>query len=380
MLSEQPGHVVAPRGLRANASGAALLRFYGFGLLLALIVYLQLYYAWQKGISAPDFRQTLWDPGRDILHWRSPYPAPDSVSLQGAEAVYPPLAMLIALPLGLIPFVAAKIVWQAILIAAAFATLAAIGVRDPRCYGIWLLSAPVVLGVVWGNATLLVIACAAFAWRWRDRTWLVAAALTLGVLLKLFLAPLWLWLLFTGRRTAALATALAIPLTLLSSWALIGFSGLRDYPELLSTLARHHVGRGVLAQAFVVQSGGGRALATAIGLIAATLCVAVAWRLRGDDLSVFAAACVAALLVTPIAWIYYPGLLVVPLAVRWPKLSWAWAYVAALWVGASYSPLDFATAELSGAVLALVAVALAAILLAGRRTTVAQDFAEGHPS
>jgi hypothetical protein len=77
----------------------------------------------------------------------------------------------------------------------------------------------------------------ALVWRLRDRP-VVAGIATGGVVvLKLFVWPLALWLVLTGRlRAAALAAATVVGLGL-ASWAAIGFQGISAYPRLLRKLA-----------------------------------------------------------------------------------------------------------------------------------------------
>ena len=52
----------------------------------------------RAGIFGADFRGTIWQAGRDILHGNSPYPVPNTAMLAraGNPAVYP-AATLVAL-------------------------------------------------------------------------------------------------------------------------------------------------------------------------------------------------------------------------------------------------------------------------------------------
>ena len=111
-----------------------------------------------------------------------------------------------------------------------------------------------------------------------------------------------------------------------------------------------------LIQGLVQQVGGSYALATAIGLCAAAGLICVAWRVRRDDIAGFALILAAAIVASPIAWVGYATLLVVPLAARTERFTSAWL----LLLGFGYlhwwhSPLFFRSAGLSVATIALTA-------------------------
>ena len=110
-------------------------------------------------------------------------------------------------------------------------------VRDWRCYPVALLYPPTLENIEYGAVGPVLALLVALAWRYRDRV--VAASVALGgaVVLKVFLWPLLVWLAATRRWTAAVgAAALALGLAL-ASWAVIGFDGLGDYPDLLRRLS-----------------------------------------------------------------------------------------------------------------------------------------------
>jgi hypothetical protein len=121
----------------------------------------------------------------------------------------------------------------------------------------------------------------------------------------------------------------------------------------------------VLLQALSRQLGLETGVALAVGIAAALCCLLGAYALRHDDISCFALAASAALLATPVAWIYYPALLVIPVAARFPRFNVTWLGFLALWVSWYATPLGWATAELSVAVLAICAVVVAGVVAAG---------------
>jgi hypothetical protein len=189
-----------------------------------------------------------------------------------------------------------------------------------------MLSAVVVGAVAGGNVTLVVILAVALTWRWRDRPAWAAAALTAGIVLKLFVWPVWLWLLFTRRYSAAIYTAGATACLILASWAVIGFRGLADYPALLSNASEYLGERGLLAYALTEKVSGPTAARAAAVAVAAIL-LAGAFQRRNDDRAAMTLVLLAALYATPIVWLHYFGLLVIPAALYG---GWVWAAIPLL--------------------------------------------------
>ena len=77
------------------------------------------------------------------------------------------------------------------------------------------------------------VSLVALASRWREFAFRVGAVLGVAIAAKLFLWPLIFWLLGTRRYRAALAASAAALAAILVPWAVIGFSGLASYPDLL---------------------------------------------------------------------------------------------------------------------------------------------------
>ena len=202
-----------------------------FALLLAFVGYRS---SWPVGF---DFRGTLWEPARALLDGNAIYPEPtrDAVVV-GNPAVYPPLFILVAVPLALLPVAAAAWLWLVILAVAVVAAMWVVGVRDWRCHVLAVTSPVVVHGVYFGNLTVFLLLPLALAWKYRDTARIVGVALGVAMAAKLFVAPVLVWLLLTRRfAAAAWATGSAVVLVL-GAWALVGFDGLRDYPKLLRVL------------------------------------------------------------------------------------------------------------------------------------------------
>jgi hypothetical protein len=217
-------------------------------------------------------------------------------------------------------------IWTVALGAGIVGALYALAVRDPRCYILAFLSPPVVLGLSFGNATLLLVPLVALAWRWRDDWIRVGACVALAIAAKLFLWPVLFWLLGTRRYRAFAAAVVASAAAVVLPWAVIGFDGVRSYPSLLrvaeEVYAVHSFSVATMLSALgahveLATRGG---LAVGLGLGAAAL---LAGRRRADEISI-SLAVLAAVLGSPIVWPFYYALLLVPLAIVRPRLSALW--------------------------------------------------------
>lgn len=292
-----------------------------------------------------DFKQ-FWQGGRDVLDGSSPYPAPgtlvglgqrtplDPVAVQEIfRFPYPAPAALAMVPFAALPFPVAAGIMAAVLLACVPCSLLLVGVRDWRCHGAALATIPVISAVRLGTFTPLLLLGLAALWRWRDRRPVAAAAVVAVVLAKLFLWPLLVWLLVTRRMGTALAAVVAAVFVTVGAWAVIDFAGFADYPRLLSTLSavveRDGYSVVALAAALELSGGAGQALAGALG---AGALLGVVWLgRRGDERAAFTAAVAAAILLSPIVWLHYFALVVLPLALYRPRLSPLWLAPLAFW-------------------------------------------------
>jgi hypothetical protein len=220
-------------------------------------------------------------------------------------------------------------------------------------------------------APLLLLAVAA-AWRWRDRALRPAAAIGAAVALKLFLWPLGVWLALTRRLRPAAATAgFALALALVP-WAALGFAGLSGYPDLLHRLAHGEAGASysIYAIGLQLKLPGTGAAALSV-LVASALLGAAAlvardrrWTPRHRDVATLTLVLAASLAASPIVWIHYFLLLLVPLALTRPRLTPLW------FVPFAYYPLGEAAwpggdVRKLGIALAVTCVLLLAAVLPG---------------
>lgn len=291
--------------------------------------------ALNEGWLGFDFRGTLWDPATAIREGRSPYPSLRASEVGvGNPALYPPLAMVLLAPFTVLPWWVGVALWTLVLVAAVASTLYVLEVRDWRCYAVTAVSLPVVTGTVWGNVTVLLLLPIALAWRWRD-SWLRAGVVVgLAIAAKLFLWPLVLWFVGTRRYRAAGVAVAAGALGIVVPWAAIGFDGLTTYPDLLRLAEEFYAVHGysvaTMASALGVQTAVATWVAFGVGVTLGLLAFVLGR--AGLDAVAVSLAIVAAILGSPIVWEYYYALLVVPLAILWPRFSPAWLLLLLLYV------------------------------------------------
>jgi alpha-1,2-mannosyltransferase len=154
------------------------------------------------------------------------------------------------------------------------------------------------------------------------------------VVAKLFLWPLWLWLVYTRRfAAAALSAAVGVTVTVAAWWGL-GFAGLHDYPRVLSRLTEL-VGTNSYSSYALLHAGGlsGATAQRLVVVAGGALAALAAWRFRAvrTDERSFVAALGLALLVTPILWPHYLVLLFAPIALLRRTLSPLWLLPLLIW-------------------------------------------------
>jgi hypothetical protein len=270
---------------------------------------------------------------RSVLHGHSPYPVADPSALAHNDRfVYPPVTALLVAPFAALPDVAGRVLVLILALACVPLALRLLGVKDWRCYGLALLTAPVVDTVSLGALSSLMLLGAAAAWRYRDSRYVAATITALTAVAKLFAWPLFVWLVATRRvRTALTAAALAVVL-LLGGWAAIGFADLRSYPHLLRVLSQVEAVQSYSLVGLLRLRGGGAMALTAVLVVAVLLAVLIAARGPEGDRRSLSIAVAGALLATPVLWLHYLVLLYVPIALARPRLSSVWFAPLAFWV------------------------------------------------
>ena len=259
----------------------------------------------------------------EIVAGESPYP----------WFAYPPLSALGAVPFTFLSTAVADFAVKALLIVGVLAVLAVAGVRDWRCYPLALLWPSVSAAVQTGNITIPLALAAALLWRFRDRSVLAGVSLGASVAAKFLLWPLWIWLVAVGRRAAAAWSIAAGVVITLGAWAIVDFQALFGYPDHLRQLNEDTAGAGYTLDALAQDLGAGSTAAQAFmaGVAASLLVSVVVVGRRGSEMRSFVLAIGAALACSPILWLHYFAILLVPVAVARPRLGVVWFVPLAMW-------------------------------------------------
>lgn len=288
-----------------------------------------------KDAFAVDFHYAFWPAGQDVLHGRTPYLPLGSPLVEGGNAfVYPAFtAVLFVLP-ALIPLAVSELLFVAALLGATVLTLKVCGVRDWRCYAVLALWPPVVSGLQTANLTPFLALGVAGVWRRREQ--LVAPAAIVATMLasKLFLWPLLVWLLALRRyRTAGVSLVLVVALSLIG-WIVVGFGEFDHFRAILRRVTELEERESYTPFALAVEYGAGPPLAHALTWALGAGLLAGAWVLgrSGRPLRSLELALAGAIALSPIAWLHYLMLLLVPLALKRPSFSAIWLLPAVLWV------------------------------------------------
>ncbi|MGH3066322.1 MAG: glycosyltransferase 87 family protein [Gaiellaceae bacterium] len=330
------------------------------------------------GLHAPFDFDIFLQAGEAVSRGDSPYVEPDVAIAEGRPApyVYPPVLAFLVAPLTLLPDTVRGsstpgILFTLVLIACTVGALWALDVRDWRCYPVALLYPVTLENLEYGAIGPALALLVALGWRYRDRAPRASAAIGAAVVLKVFLWPLIVWLAATRRWKAAAGAAATTFGLALVSWAAIGFRGLADYPSLLRRLSDVEAERSYSAFAIL------RTIdvpETAARVIVVALCVgllALAWRAARAaesepderDRRALTLALAAGFVLTPILWLHYLVLLVVPIALARPRLSMLWLAPLTLTV---FEALDWYRGWPRGDGTALVSVAaVVAIVFVG---------------
>jgi hypothetical protein len=279
------------------------------------------------GAGAPHDLDVFLRAAGKVLHATSPY-----VYDGDKTFAYPPFAAWLLVPLHPLSGAAAAIVWTLLSVAMVVAALWLLELRDWRCYALALVFLSTRSAVHLGTIEPLLLLAIAAAWHWRDRVLGSSTAIGAAVVLKLFLWPLALWFAFTRRvRAAALAVGVAVALAFVG-WAAIGFAGIGDYPHVLRRLADDESTSSYSVVALGVRAHLPLVAARVVSvLVALALLALAAWLARDRqrtprerDVATLTITLAAAFAASPIVWVHYFLLLLVPLALLRPRLSLLW--------------------------------------------------------
>jgi alpha-1,2-mannosyltransferase len=284
-----------------------------------------------------DFHHAFIPAGNAVLHGHSPFPvhlpprAPKTTPY-----VYPITAAWLYVPFSILPYSVASVLYVALEFAALAATLRVLGVRDARCYAVVCAWPAIILAVVVGTVGTFFPLMIALIWRWRKSDW-IWLLLALMIAIKIFMWPLAFYLLATRRWRALGVTIAGTAAMVLVPWALIGFDDLLRYPRLLSALNAQEHG----------WSLGLPSLMTTLGLPAGTYVLivaaiaAAAFRLRANHRALFTLCLLLCLAASPLVWMHYFVILLIPVALLSPRLSAVW-FVPLITVLGIYPSLEAA--------------------------------------
>jgi hypothetical protein len=305
-----------------------------FGALpLALTVY-AVYLCIHLHAYAIDFHQEFWPAAWRVAHGLSPYDRSWQIIDKGLSFPYPPLTSIAFVPFTLASREFADLLFTAVNIGAVLLTLRVLNIRDWRLYGLVLILSPVIDAWQAANLTLVLGLGVAIAWRKRDSP--VVSGLIVAVLISLkpFVWPLLVWFVAT-RRYAALAYAAVGGLVInLIAWSVIGFDQVGPFVSLTRAVTDFQYRTGYTIIALGLHLGLGHSWAYLLGIAAAAAAILACFYLgrRGDDRRAVTLGIAACLLATPVLWVHYFALLIVPLALARPRLSGLWFLPLVLWV------------------------------------------------
>jgi glycosyl transferase family 87/dolichyl-phosphate-mannose-protein mannosyltransferase len=281
---------------------------------------------WHAG-QAPHDLEVFLGAATKVIHAASPY-----TYVADQTYAYPPLLAFLVSPLEPLSAGWATLLWTLVSLAAVAAALWLLGVRDWRCFALAAAFPFTRSAVGLGTVGPLLLLAVALAWHRRNRLLEPGVAVGAAVALKLFVWPVALWLAFTRRiRPAAAAAGFALAFVLIP-WAAIGFAGLGDYSHLLRRLADDEASSSYSVVALAVRAHLPEGVGYALALVATAALLAGAFWVARDarrsqrdrDVAVLTLTLAAALAVSPIVWIHYFLLLLVPLALTRPRLTLLW--------------------------------------------------------
>jgi hypothetical protein len=271
-----------------------------------------------------DFRMEFYPEAKSIVRGVNPYPAVGADLSGGVNEVFPVPAALLVSPLTLLRRSIATPFFCILVLVALALALRLLDVRDWRVYGAVALWPPTISAVFTANLSTVLLLLVALAWRFRGDRFRPGVAVGLAIALKLFLWPL-VPLLLTWRRFASATVATGV--AGVGFLMVLPFISLDHYTSLLRNMGRtfepgsYNV-VGLLIQARV----GDRMTDQLLGFGVGALVLAVALSRRSLPLTV-----VASLLLSPIVWLHYLVLLVVPIALARPRFGGVWLLPLLLW-------------------------------------------------
>ena len=267
---------------------------------------------------------------RHVLVGHSPYrPATIRAIAGGDSYVYAEPFAYLFVPFARLNEHVGAVLFVALSALAVCVSIRLLGGRDWRLYGVALLTVPVYEALRLGAVGPLLLLLVAAGWRYRDRAaggiFLAAAAAV-----KLFLWPVLVWLVLTRRLRGSVAAAATLA-AVVGIWALTDLHGLHDYPTTLRLLNQVYRKGSYSSQALAFALGASRHVALAVSIALSIGGLGVLWLLRRRERDSFVAAVMISMATSPLLWMHYLVLLIVPLVLVSPSLSAWWLVLVPLW-------------------------------------------------
>lgn len=333
-------------GIRTGPSGAdsrsrheqrlQVIEYTLFGLVPLVGALALLIEALVRSSRAFDFQYAYSSAGHAVLAGTSPYQWTVSQVHESVAFVYPALSAVLFAPFALLPDGFGSALLATVLcVAATPLILWALDVRDWRVYGIVLLWMPVYGSWQTANETIFLVLMVALAWRYRDRPFVAGLLTAAAISLKPFIWPLALWLLATRRWRAAVEMLVCGLALNVLAWSVIGFGQIHAYLHIAALDTRYAWNAGYSVAAVLSHFGAGQTLGDAVCvLISLALAAGVirAGFLKRDERQALVLTVALMLVASPLVWSHYFALLLVPVAIRRPRLAWPWAMPLLLWV------------------------------------------------
>jgi alpha-1,2-mannosyltransferase len=327
--------VAAARSRGRKETYALALRQVVWGVVpIAVLVWEATLVVGRRNRIAVDFKDAYYVAGQRLLHGGNPYAWTHQQIDAGIAFVYPALSALFFAPFALIAEGPAGVLWTLVCIALTPLTLWILGIRDWRVYVVGLLWLPVFSAWQSTNETMALVFVAALVWRYRGNP-LVSGTLTaVAISLKPIMWPLALWLLATRRWRASgygLAAGLLINLV---SWVVVGFGNVRTYLHDAGLDTRHNWRDGYSVTAALGHLGFGRSFGDLLTVVACAVLVAAIVYIafvQHRERQALTLTIVLMLAASPLVWAHYFALLLIPMALCRPRMSWLWAFALLMW-------------------------------------------------
>ena len=281
-------------------------------------------------VFSPSDLEVFLRAGDQVAHGINPFtPVNDAYLYSGHAYVYPWLTAFFFVPLALLPSLVAFVIFYLLSTSALIVGCRWLGLQSPIGISAVLLAAPVVRNAELGAVNAIFFIAAAAAWRWRDRTRVVAPMMVVLVGMKLFLAPMLLWVALTRSRFCAVVTGAAVAAYFGVSF-LLGPVNAPHYARAMSVLSEHESLRSMSLRhlsSLLLPPG----LVPVIPVMAfvAMLMLVV---LRRDDRARFIGCLLAGLVLTPIFWTHYIVLVLFAVLMLRPTTTWAVGAAVLSWV------------------------------------------------